>query len=42
MKFFYHINNNPDCNWEIGDEIEFGLKENYMWKSFLEKGDFLN
>ncbi len=41
MKIYYHISTNPNCNWEVGDEIEFGLEDNFMWKSFLEKGDFI-
>ncbi|MDP1726879.1 MAG: DUF2441 domain-containing protein [Bacteroidota bacterium] len=41
MEMYYHINNSPDCNWKIGDEIYFGHEDNYMWRSFAEKGDFI-
>lgn len=41
MNTYYHINNSKECNWKTGDVIEFGLKENYLWKSFLEMGDYL-
>jgi len=41
MDTFFHINNNPDCNWKAGDEILFGVEDNCMWRSFAGKGDFI-
>lgn len=41
METFYHISNKPDCDWKVGDEIEFGVEQNYMWQSFLMNGDFI-
>jgi hypothetical protein len=42
MDIFYHINNNPECNWKIGDVVYFGQEYNSMWRSFLEKGAHIN
>lgn len=41
MQVFYHINNNPECNWKVGDEIIFGVDDNHMWQSFARTGDFI-
>lgn len=41
-KTYYHINNNPDCNWKVGDEVSFGHEHNKFWRSFLEKGTYIN
>lgn len=41
METYYHINNNPDCDWKVGDEIFLGVEDNYMWRTFAEKGDFI-
>lgn len=42
MNTFYHITNNPDCSWKIGDEYCFGHEYNKYWLSFLEKGAYIN
>ena len=42
MGSYYHINNEPDCSWKAGDEIHFGNEYNNMWRSFLEKGAYIN
>jgi hypothetical protein len=35
---YFHINNQPDCSWKRGDEVDLGHEYNNMWSSFLEKG----
>lgn len=42
MDIYYHINNSPNCDWKIGDVIQFGLEDNHMWKSFTEQGDYIH
>jgi hypothetical protein len=39
MKTYYHINNNNNCNWKIGDEIVLGKEDNYYWQSLKKKDD---
>lgn len=41
MDTYYHINSNPNCNWKTGDQIQVGVDDNYMWRSFLRRGDFI-
>lgn len=41
MNSYYHINRNTFCAWKIGDEINFGIEDNYMWQSFADKGDHI-
>ena len=42
MSSYFHINNQPDCSWKVGDEVYFGNEYNNMWRSFLEKGAYIN
>lgn len=42
MNTYYHINNDPGCSWKPGDEIHFGHDYNTFWRSFLEKGAYIN
>ena len=42
MSSYFHINNQPDCSWKAGDEVYFGNEYNNMWRSFLEKGAYIN
>lgn len=42
MSTYYHINNHPDCTWKAGDEVYFGHENNKFWRSFLEKGSYIN
>lgn len=42
MSSYFHINNQPDCSWKAGDEVYFGHEYNNMWRSFLEKGAYIN
>jgi len=39
---YFHINNQPECSWKQGDEFYFGQEYNNMWRSFLEKGAYIN
>jgi len=39
---YFHINNQADCSWRAGDEVYCGHEYNKMWRSFLEKGAFIN
>ena len=42
MSSYFHINNQPDCSWKAEDEVYFGNEYNNMWRSFLEKGAYIN
>ncbi|MCR6721524.1 MAG: DUF2441 domain-containing protein [Chitinophagaceae bacterium] len=42
MGSYFHINNQPDCSWKAGDEVSFGPDYNKFWRSFLEKGAYIN
>lgn len=42
MNTYYHISNNPGCTWKAGDEVYFGHEYNKFWRSFLEKGAYIN
>lgn len=42
MNTYFHINNNLDCIWKAGDELYFGNEFNKFWRSFLEKGAYIN
>jgi hypothetical protein len=42
LNTYYHINRNPDCLWNAGDEFYFGQEHNYRWRSFLENGRSVN
>jgi hypothetical protein len=42
MSSYFHINNQPDCSWKAGDEVYFGNEYNNRWRSFLEKGAYIN
>jgi hypothetical protein len=39
---YFHINNQPDCSWKAGDEVFLGHEYNKMWRSFLEKGAYID
>lgn len=38
---YFHITNNPDCTWSPGDEIQFGLEDNNMWRLMSGIGDYI-
>ncbi len=42
MNTYYHIHNDPDCGWKEGNELYIGGEHNRYWRSFLEKGAYIN
>lgn len=42
MSHYFHLNNQSDCSWKAGDEFHFGNEHNNFWRSFLNKGAYIN